>query len=70
MGGRSVGACQETTVVWKAGDATVLCAIVRSGCRAVIVANTRYPDAQRHAEQHLTVSADAVWICDPDCPGS
>lgn len=69
MEGQCSGRCQETTVVWRMGDRTVLCAVVRLGGRAVIVANSRYPDAQRHAERHLTAGTDPFWVCDPDCPG-
>lgn len=53
-----------------AGDATVLCAVVRAGGRASIVINDRYPDALDHARAHLEQSDTSVWICSPDCPGA
>ncbi len=51
------------------GDETVLCAVIATEGKVVIVVNTRYPDALAHAEAHLAHGLDCVFICTPDCSG-
>jgi hypothetical protein len=53
-----------------AGDDTVLCALVAASGRVVAVVNSRYPEAEVHARQHIAVGFEDVLICNPDCDGS
>jgi hypothetical protein len=57
----------ERVVEYLAGDCTVLCAVVATRGRVVIVVNSVYPDALAHAEAHLNGAGMGVWVCRPEC---
>jgi len=52
------------------GDDTVLCVLVAARHKIVAVINTRYPEAEAHARQHIAAGFGDVQICDPDCDGT
>ena len=52
------------------GDDTVLCVLVAARHKIVAVINTRYPEAEVHARQHIAAGFGDVQICDPDCDGT
>jgi len=52
------------------GDDTVLCVLVAARQKIVAVVNTRYPEAEAHARQHIAAGFDTVLICGPECDGS
>ena len=49
------------------GDDTVLCVLVAARHKIVAVVNTRYPEAEAHARQHIAAGVDRVLICEPEC---
>lgn len=69
MGDSGAPAIRERTVRTLEGDCTVLCAVVATASKVVIVVNERYPEALAHADDHLAAAGDGVWICSPDCTG-
>ena len=52
------------------GDATVLCMLAAARQKIVAVVNSRYPEAEAHARQHIAAGVDTVLICGPDCDGT
>ena len=52
------------------GDDTVLCVIVEARHKTVAVVNSRYPEAEAHARQHIAAGFESVLICIPDCDGT
>ncbi|HZO31098.1 MAG TPA: hypothetical protein VFH48_34455 [Chloroflexota bacterium] len=52
------------------GDDTVLCLLAASRHKIVAVVNTRYPEAEAHARQHIAAGVDTVLICKPGCDGT
>lgn len=51
------------------GDDTVLCAVIATRGRVVIVVNSGYSHALIHAERHIANEGEGAWICAPDCSG-
>ena len=52
------------------GGDTVLCLLVAARQKIVAVVNSRYPEAEAHARQHIAAGFGDVQICDPDCDGT
>ena len=52
------------------GDDTVLCVLVAARHKIVAVVNTRYPEAEAHARQHVAAGFEGALICGPDCDGT
>lgn len=58
---------REMAVYDMVGDRSVLCAIVATRGRVVVVVNSGYPQALAHADQHLGCGNVGIWVCAPDC---
>lgn len=69
MGDSGAPAIRERTVRTLEGDCTVLCVVVATASKVVIVVNGMYPSALAHADAHLGDGDAGVWICSPDCAG-
>ncbi len=53
------------------GDCTVLCVVIATREKIVIVVNAGYSHALKHAERHIANgNGEGVWICGPECSGS
>ena len=49
------------------GGDTVLCLLVAARQKIVAVVNSRYPEAEAHARQHIAAGFNMVLICGPEC---
>ena len=49
------------------GGDTVLCVLVAARQKIVAVVNSRYPEAEAHARQHIAAGFGDVQICGPEC---